>query len=931
TLESTLGVTSNALTWNYAGGSVFELKATATPAQKIVLHFATYTPASFTAANLSSIKSFSGMTSNYSNLFKVNGLDATGTQIASIDGDANIQNVSTGVKTAQSMGSCALPTSINCTGNNYTLTTDLGNLLKKILLQTPFNPNINLYSSPAMTTLLKSYLPSGATATSSVLTSTQTGPQLTETLSFTFSPGNSSCNLSLTQKNSFTPNVHFSDITSITAIKGIPPQDSYGNYLGFAFIATYSGAGLLRSDTVFGQSCLPLQNCDACPLTTTQPGPAPAPAAAPAALSVAALQTYMDSVDLASGLSTSNANLANYNVYTGKLAALNSQLGLTPTSSGYVAPMTYSAFYAGRFDQTTTADTTFMSFYTPTLDSTGALNPLTPFPIIRTNMHAPRILYNRYVNAVTQYNQRAATFTGAITLSILPDSTFFDSLLVDGINLYIAYLKNYPLPSQNPLSELGFRAMQGNIPLATDTCVIIYRSYLAAYRQFVAQQNASPTCKNYWQIAPMFSYGDFVDNGLCCSPTAENVYRHYVAEFTTPGVCPGPMPRIDICVNPVHNLLECQRLYQLYLDYIRIYNNSPYALAHHHVLNNHIFISFDQFHAKGFCPCVSSYLEYLSTYINASATASLPLPTSIYQFPGCEPNIGPSQANCKEFYAFYIQAVQAYNTSAYATSHGYPAMVALDQGSFFEQNYCYCAESYINYLNGFIYAASSATLGQPQALIGYTGCPGTITNPPDPCATAYQEYLSAVATYNNYAMTQVPALPLINTPVTQQSFATFNFCYCMGQYEAFLTSVENGSITDPKQIIQGIHLNVETCRPQRPPCTPSSPLVLVPSPPSTPSNPCGQQLLHMAMENAQNDYNHYVDSLKAALGDLYNRHCLAAVETFTDSYQDKEFHFTLYYYDQAGNLIRTVPPEGVSMLDFTVAGAQSYLSPTDQK
>ncbi|MBQ4821407.1 RHS repeat protein, partial [Aquimarina sp. MMG016] len=36
-----------------------------------------------------------------------------------------------------------------------------------------------------------------------------------------------------------------------------------------------------------------------------------------------------------------------------------------------------------------------------------------------------------------------------------------------------------------------------------------------------------------------------------------------------------------------------------------------------------------------------------------------------------------------------------------------------------------------------------------------------------------------------------------------------------------------------------------------------------------------------------------------------------AVETFDMKYFDKEYQYTLYYYDQSGNLVQTVPPEGV--------------------
>jgi len=39
-----------------------------------------------------------------------------------------------------------------------------------------------------------------------------------------------------------------------------------------------------------------------------------------------------------------------------------------------------------------------------------------------------------------------------------------------------------------------------------------------------------------------------------------------------------------------------------------------------------------------------------------------------------------------------------------------------------------------------------------------------------------------------------------------------------------------------------------------------------------------------------------------------------AVETFTKTSPDKEYQYTLYYYDQAGNLTQTVPPNGVNRL-----------------
>jgi len=79
-------------------------------------------------------------------------------------------------------------------------------------------------------------------------------------------------------------------------------------------------------------------------------------------------------------------------------------------------------------------------------------------------------------------------------------------------------------------------------------------------------------------------------------------------------------------------------------------------------------------------------------------------------------------------------------------------------------------------------------------------------------------------------------------------------------------------------------------------------------------NPCAQQqLLSIALQNAGLNGNDYLDSLRTAVSSEYTNHCLSAVENFTDEYRDKEFHFTLYYYDQAGNLTKTIPPEGITI------------------
>ena len=72
-------------------------------------------------------------------------------------------------------------------------------------------------------------------------------------------------------------------------------------------------------------------------------------------------------------------------------------------------------------------------------------------------------------------------------------------------------------------------------------------------------------------------------------------------------------------------------------------------------------------------------------------------------------------------------------------------------------------------------------------------------------------------------------------------------------------------------------------------------------------------LKDMAMAIATEQYNAYVAQLYNSFDNIYLAKCLEAKghETFTVSAPVAEYHYTLYYYDQAGNLVKTVPPEGV--------------------
>jgi RHS repeat-associated protein len=91
--------------------------------------------------------------------------------------------------------------------------------------------------------------------------------------------------------------------------------------------------------------------------------------------------------------------------------------------------------------------------------------------------------------------------------------------------------------------------------------------------------------------------------------------------------------------------------------------------------------------------------------------------------------------------------------------------------------------------------------------------------------------------------------------------------------------------------------------------------------PSLAYTPCDSLMAAIARDRAARRYEQYRDSVFHALLNGYTAHCLQAAEAFTMQYEIAEYHFTLYYYDQSGNLVRTVPPAGVMPLPNTQLAA----------
>ncbi|NML21270.1 hypothetical protein HHL16_10325 [Pseudoflavitalea sp. G-6-1-2] len=77
---------------------------------------------------------------------------------------------------------------------------------------------------------------------------------------------------------------------------------------------------------------------------------------------------------------------------------------------------------------------------------------------------------------------------------------------------------------------------------------------------------------------------------------------------------------------------------------------------------------------------------------------------------------------------------------------------------------------------------------------------------------------------------------------------------------------------------------------------------------------CTREQLTRAYERAGQEYDYYITLERKKFRNRYISTCLSV--TASSNVEDilREYHYTLYYYDQSGNLVKTIPPEGVRFL-----------------
>lgn len=80
-------------------------------------------------------------------------------------------------------------------------------------------------------------------------------------------------------------------------------------------------------------------------------------------------------------------------------------------------------------------------------------------------------------------------------------------------------------------------------------------------------------------------------------------------------------------------------------------------------------------------------------------------------------------------------------------------------------------------------------------------------------------------------------------------------------------------------------------------------------------DPCEAMIDNIVLAYTQQNYLDYLETIRQQFEEGYIAGAIEnAVERYTMRFPEKEYQYTLYYYDQAGNLIQTVSPEGVDRL-----------------
>ncbi|MBL7980781.1 MAG: hypothetical protein JNL52_03125, partial [Flavobacteriales bacterium] len=859
----------------------------------------------FNAATWATVAYFGNITGDHENFFTVQGFDGTGNVTVSLRCQAWFEE--NGDVRPVALGLCGLPENALCTDPQFTLDDQLAQVFQDLIYGTGLNTStVDLFSSPNMTDALAWTLcPPGPTAQTPVA-----APGDVATYTNLYKVDVCECLTVSVPRSGGLP------VGTGLDLEGITPMNSTteGTFTTFRVPILPNGLQFVT----FSSSCHTFASCDTC---RTRPRDAQS------------LIGLNDEQLLAQQVLNTDSIWDHYQQYLAAVDSLNERLGPAVADSGHVTALSYGEFRRKGYWHSLKAYQHYLRNYKPTIDNPTYLHQLDSFVVAHSNALNVKAEYKRYVSAVEHYNTLAAA-AAQPTVTPAGDSLFTALLLADIVPDYVDLLDGLTPAAILPPDIATLADMDGD-----DPCVNLYlNTYLPAYWHLAT--DSTGRCPDLQKYAPLVSYKEFLAANICCSDSGLVVFDQYIQQFLVDSLkCPSYFPQLKECGNDSLGISalkkvgeDCQYLYSLWFNDVKKYMGPPPVpyQVHTGIVLDLTYLSFEEFAQAGLCECVQEYLTYLKPYlswnnglpgtpINTDPTTTLPngdpsLPPLLSIDEYC--NGGPN--DCEDHFRAYVTTVRAFNGSAYSDSMAFDLRNDFTKFSDFEEaKLCWCVEAYNAYLQGYLHwTAESGNWPRPLTIQEFcrsrTG--------PD-CSDMYHLYVTRLITLQ-------PVVEQINGAfnnefklfiVDKKTFDLYGLCWCVKAYLARLELY----LSDPETYMAELENEenhvwnlLKFCTIPTP-CPPQDPI------PPTPSLPieqsacvCCDELTAIATLNAHSAYEAYIDSLTRNITERYTETCLGAAETFRMNFPDQEHHYTLYYYDQAGSLVRTVPPEGVQLTDI---------------
>lgn len=411
-------------------------------------------------------------------------------------------------------------------------------------------------------------------------------------------------------------------------------------------------------------------------------------------------------------------------------------------------------------------------------------------------------------------------------------------------------------------------------------------------------------------------FEEFLDQGWCeCVETYLRYLQVYTAWEEGQPKPPLPMHIADFCKR------DCRKSHEEWRELMGKYNEPClYVDTTGHYLPIGQLDDQGYFESEGLCDCVEAYIVYIGIYVDWSPGMTMPpAPMTIQTFCAQQPE-GPDC--CVLTDSLKVTILEYYPSSEYYANYPYPLTFEWKGCEEMEERgLCDCLPDYLAYLAQYVnwHPVNGPAPPAPLELVDFCNSVGTT----DPCADSYARYYNGLIALKPLLNQVSPELDF--DWADEAYFTSAGLCYCVDAYLAYAEQVLAQALSlSPPSLVpftgqKGVPSIFRFCEPPPEPCPP---LPLPNIPPTIPMPvpdpcPCCTALEVAADIEVQRLYEHFTDSLTADITARYNSTCMTALESLTMNFVNSEHHYTLYYYDQAGNLVRTVPPAGVEPLPIT--------------